>query len=276
MPPQTILITGCSSGIGEHAAHALQARGHTVFASARQAADVARLQASGLTAVQLDMDDSASINRAVDTVLEHSHGRLDALFNNAGYGLTGAVEDISRQALREQFETNVLGAHELTCRVLPVMRDQGYGRIIQCSSVLGFVVMPFRGAYCASKFALEALSDALRQELRGSGIQVSIIEPGPILTQFRANSLRAFRQAIDIERSPHQHRYRETLQRLDTPGPAVPFTLQPEAVTRKLIHALESPRPKARYYVTVPTYLFAGLRRILPSRWLDRLVTHRS
>jgi NAD(P)-dependent dehydrogenase (short-subunit alcohol dehydrogenase family) len=276
MQPQTILITGCSSGIGEHAAHALQARGHRVFASARQAEDVARLQADGLTAVQLDMDDPTSIGQAVEAVLEHSQGRLDAVFNNAGYGLTGAVEDISRQALRAQLETNVLGAHELTCRVLPVMRAQGYGRIIQCSSVLGLVVMPFRGAYCASKFALEALSDALRQELRGSGIHVAIIEPGPILTQFRANSLRAFRRDIDIERSPHQQRYRDTLKRLETPGPAVPFTLQPEAVTRKLIHALESPRPKARYYVTVPTYLFAGLRRILPSRWLDYLVTHRS
>lgn len=272
----TILITGCSSGIGEHAAHSLQARGHRVFASARKPEDVERLRAAGLDTVQLDVDDSESIRLAVDEVLARSEGRLDALFNNAGYGLTGAVEDVDRAALRAQFETNLLGAHELTCRVLPVMRRQGHGRIIQCSSVLGLVAMPLRGAYCATKFALEGLSDALRQELQGTGIHVSIIEPGPILTRFRVNSLAAFRRHIDVEHSPHRERYHATLQRLETEGPAVPFTLGPEAVTKKLIHALESPRPRARYYVTFPTHLFGHLRRMLPSRWLDRLVMHRS
>ncbi len=275
MPGKSILITGCSSGIGLTTALGLQARGHRVFASARRPADVARLRERGLHALQLDVDDSESIRRAVDTVLEQTGGRLDALFNNAGFGLTGAVEDVSREALRAQLETNLLGAHELTVRVLPAMRRQGSGRIIQCSSVLGLVAMPFRGPYCASKFALEALSDALRQELRGTGIRVSIIEPGPILSRFRANALTAFNQYIDAEHSPHRDKYRGTLRRLETEGAAVPFTLGPEAVLAKVVHALESPRPKSRYYVTLPTHLFAWLRRLLPARTLDRLVAGR-
>ncbi len=276
MSGKTILITGCSSGIGLTTANGLRARGHRVFASARRPEDVARLREQGFEALRLDLDDSDSIREAVDDLLERTGDTLDALFNNAGFGLTGAVEDVSRDALRRQLETNLLGAHELTCRLLPTMRRQGSGRIIQCSSVLGLVALPFRGPYCASKFALEALSDCLRLELRGTGIMVSIIEPGPILTRFRANSLAAFRQYIDMENSPHRERYRATLQRLETEGPAMPFTLGPEAVLKKVVHALENPRPKARYYVTVPTYLLGGLRRLLPTGMLDRLVARRS
>ncbi|MDX1605150.1 MAG: SDR family NAD(P)-dependent oxidoreductase [Candidatus Competibacterales bacterium] len=272
MRTSTILITGCSSGIGLYAARGLHARGHRVFASARRVTDVERLRAEGLEAVQLDVDDPDSVAAGVDEVLAHTGGRLDALFNNAGFGLTGAVEDVSREALRLQLETNLLGAHDLTCRVLPVMRRQGRGRIIQCSSVLGLVAFPFRGPYCASKFALEALSDCLRQELHGTGIHVVLIEPGPILSRFRANSLAAFRRHIDPEHSPHRERYRKTLRRLETEGAAVPFTLGPEAVLKKLVRALESPRPKPRYHVTVPTHLFAALRRLTTTRGLDRLV----
>lgn len=275
MSGKTILITGCSSGIGRTTAEGLRARGHRVFASARRGADVARLREQGFEALRLDIDDSDSIRQAVDELLERTGGTLDALFNNAGFGLTGAVEDVSRVALRRQLETNLLGAHELTCRVLPTMRRQGSGRIIQCSSVLGLVALPFRGPYCASKFALEALSDCLRLELRGTGVMVSIIEPGPILTCFRANSLAAFRQYIDADNSPHRERYRATLKRLETEGPAVPFTLGPDAVLKKVVHALENPRPRARYYVTVPTHLFGGLRRMLSTRMLDRLVARR-
>jgi NAD(P)-dependent dehydrogenase (short-subunit alcohol dehydrogenase family) len=271
-PQRSILITGCSSGIGECVAHGLAARGWRVFASARRSTDVERLSTSGLEAVVLDLRDSESIAAALAEVLDRTDGRLDALFNNGAYGQPGAVEDLSRETLREQFETNLFGWHELTNRVIPVMRTQGHGRIVQNSSVLGLIALPFRGAYNASKFALEGLTDTLRLELQGSGIHVSLVEPGPVLSRFRQNSLAALRANIDVEASVHRDKYRGALRRLEKEGPAAPFTLPPEAVLKKVIHALESPRPQARYYVTFPTYLFGTLRRLLPSRWLDRVL----
>jgi len=272
MPAKSILITGCSSGIGLCAAQGLHQRGYRVFAAARQSAAVARLQADGLDGVQLDMDDSDSIRQAVDTVLAATGGTLDALFNNAGFGQTGAVEDLSREALRQQFETNVFGALELTNLVLPAMRRQGHGRIIQNSSVLGRVVMPYRGAYSATKFALEGFSDALRQELAGSGIYISIIEPGPIVSRFRENAYVAFKRHVRPEQSAHRNVYAAWERRLAAEGAVTPFTLPPEAVLKKLIHALESRRPHIRYAVTFPTYLFAGLRRLLPDSALDWII----
>lgn len=276
MNKKSILITGCSSGIGLCVAHGLKARSHQVFATARKTDDVERLRNEGLDSFMLDLDDSDSIKNAVEQVLEKTGGSLDALFNNGAYGQTGAVEDLSRDVLRAQFETNVFGTHELTTRVLPIMRRQGHGRIIQDSSVLGLVALPYRGAYNASKFALEGLSDTLRLELKGTGIHVVLIEPGPILSQFRANALAAFERNIDSANSPHRSVYEATVKRLQTKGAAVPFTLGPEAVLKKVIHALESPRPKLRYYVTVPTYLFAFLRRVLPYRLLDKVVGGRA
>ncbi len=270
--PRTVLITGCSSGIGLCAAQGLAARGHRVFASARKAADVEALRARGLQAVQLDLRDSASIRAAVRDVLERTEGRLDALFNNGAYGQPGAVEDLGRAVLREQFETNLFGTHELTCAVLPTMRRQGHGRIIHNSSVLGLIAMRYRGAYNASKFALEGLTDTLRQELAGTGIHVSLIEPGPIRSRFRDNAHAAYRRNIDAEHSPHREVYAGMERRLTRAGPAQPFTLGPEAVLDKLVHALESRRPKPRYYVTVPTHLFGTLRRVLSTRALDRLL----
>lgn len=268
-PVNTILITGCSSGIGYVTAKGLRERGYRVFASARKSEDVERLKAEGFEAVQLDLDDSESIRQAVDQVLEWSGGTLDALFNNGAWGQVGAVEDLSREVLRSQFETNFFGTHELTNRVLPVMRKQGYGRILYNSSVLGFIALPFRGAYNASKFALEGLVDTLRLELHGTDIHPVLIEPGPILTRFRENAYRKFKQNIDAEHSPYHKVYQKMEQKLQTKGPAVPFTLPPEAVLQKVIYALERPRPKIRYYVTFPTYLFAFLRRALPFRVLD-------
>lgn len=273
---KTILITGCSSGIGYCCAHGLKQRGYRVFATARKPADVSRLASEGLESLQLDLDDSASIEACLNTILERTGGTLDALFNNAAFGQTGAVEDLRRDVLRTQFETNVFGTHELTCKVLPIMRRHNHGRIIQNSSVLGLIAMPLRGAYNASKFALEGLTDTLRMELRDTNIHVCLIEPGPILSRFRANSLELFKRNIDVERSPFKETYQSTLTRLEKLGAAVPFTLGPEAVLAKVIHALESPRPKTRYYVTVPTYLFAYLRRILPTRLLDTLVANRA
>ncbi len=269
---KTILITGCSSGIGYCVARGLQQRGYRVFATARHPDSVEALGAEGFESLQLDLDDSASIKQAVDEILYRTKGELYALFNNGAFGLPGAVEDLSRDAIRAQFETNFFGWLELTNRVLPVMRKQGYGRIIQNSSILGFVAMPYRGAYNATKFAIEGLSDTLRLELNGSDIHVSLVEPGPILSRFRANALVALQKYIDIEHSVHNERYRRVLQRLNKEGPAVPFTLPPEAVLKKVIHALESPRPRARYYVTFPTYLFGYLKRVLPTGTLDRLL----
>ena len=270
---RSILITGCSSGIGRTCAQGLARRGWQVIASARKAADVERLRDDGLTAVQLDLDDPASIESALAEALEGTGGRLHALFNNGAFGQPGAVEDLPRDLLRAQLETNLLGWHDLTCRVIPVMRQQGHGRIVQNSSILGLMTLPYRGAYVASKFALEGLTDTLRLELRGSGIQVSLIEPGPILSRFRENAHRAFKAGIDVETSVHREAYRRAEERLRKAGPAQPFTLPPEAVLKKLIHALESPRPKPRYYVTFPTHLFGTLRRILPTRAMDWLVT---
>lgn len=269
---RSVLITGCSSGIGYCVAHGLNDRGYRVFASARKPEDVARLRDEGLEAVQLDLRDDASIRNALDSVFEATGGSLYALFNNGAYGLPGAVEDLTRDALRAQLETNVLGWHELTRQVIPVMRATGEGRIIQNSSILGFVGLPFRGAYNTSKFALEGLTDTLRLELADSGIQVSLIEPGPVLSKFRENARKVFEATIDVDASVHRDKYRAMRERLEKEGPAQPFTLPPEAVLKKVIHALESRRAKPRYYVTFPTYLLGYLKRVLSTRAFDRLL----
>lgn len=269
---KTILITGCSTGIGYTCAHALQQRGYQVIASCRHQDDVERLRAEGLTTVQLDLNSSESIDQAVEETLKLTDGRLDALFNNGAYGQPGALEDLPTQALREQFESNFFGWHQLTKRILPIMRQQGYGRIIQNSSVLGFAAMKYRGAYNASKFAIEGWSDTLRLELMGSGIHISLLEPGPIETQFRANALLAFKKWITIEGSAHQTQYQQQMARLDSETSSKAFVLPAESCIAPVIHALESPKPKARYRVTTPTKVFAVLKRILPTRLLDRIL----
>ena len=237
-----------------------------------RAQDVSVLCGEGLDAVQMDLASSASIRTAVDAVLEKTDGELYGLFNNAGFGQPGAVEDLSRDALREQFETNLFGLHELTCQVIPIMRRQGHGRIIQNSSLLGYVALRFRGAYNASKFALEGLTDTLRLELAGSGIHVCLIEPGPIESRFRANALQAFRRHPPCGASPYRSAYTQVIRRLEEPGRAVPFTLRADAILKPLQHALESSIPRARYRVTFPAHLFWSLRRILPVRLLDRIL----
>ncbi len=272
MPEKSILITGCSSGIGLCVARGLKTRGYRVFATARKESDVQRLRDDDFESLRLDLTDSVSIASAVDEILARTRGTLDALFNNGAYGQPGAVEDLSRDVLRAQFETNLFGWHELTNRVLPVMRRQGHGRIMQNSSVLGFVALRYRGAYNASKYALEGLTDTLRLELMGTDIHVSLVEPGPVTSRFRENAFRAYQENIDPDSSVHRDRYLAMEARLKTKGPAVPFTLPPEAVLRKVIHALESRRPRARYYVTFPTYLFGFLKRVLSNRLLDKVL----
>lgn len=253
-------------------AKGLSQRGYRVFASARKPADLSALQAMGMEVVQLDLTDSDSISRAVETVLQATQGALFGLFNNGAYGQPGAVEDLSRAALREQFETNLFGWHELTNRIIPIMRKQGEGRIIQNSSVLGLAALPFRGAYTASKFALEGLSDTLRIELAGTGIHVSLIEPGPIESRFRENAFRMWKKHIDAENSFYRSQYSAMQKRLEKEGHATRFTLPPEAVLKKVIHALEHANPKPRYYVTFPTYLLGALRRLLPTSTMDKVL----
>lgn len=272
MKNQSVLITGCSSGIGLDTAITLHQQGFQVFATARSAQDVAKLSELGLQAKQLDLTDELSINNAVKWVLSETGGTLFALFNNGAYGQPGAIEDLSIAALREQFETNFFGWHVLTQQVIAIMRAQGYGRIIQNSSVLGLVAMPYRGAYNASKYAIEGYTDTLRLELMGTNIQVSLIEPGPIDTQFRANALAKIHQHIDVDNSPHKEKYLPQIERLAKQETSTSFTLPASAVTKKVIHALTSKQAKARYYVTTPTYIIAFLKRILPIKWLDRLL----
>ncbi|MEZ5445352.1 MAG: SDR family oxidoreductase [Gammaproteobacteria bacterium] len=267
-----ILLTGCSSGIGYAAAQGLRDRGYRVFATARRLEDVQALAGEGFEALQLDLTSSASIDAAVGEVLARTGGELYALFNNAGYGQPGALEDLSRDALREQFETNLFGLHELTCRVLPVMRRRGHGRIVHNSSLLGYVALRYRGAYNASKFALEGLTDTLRLELAGTGVHVCLIEPGPIESRFRQNALQAFLRHNTVAGSIHAAAYRAMIARLAKAGPAAPFTLPAASIMKPLLHALESPRPRARYRLTVPAHAFWVLKRLLPTALLDRLL----
>jgi NAD(P)-dependent dehydrogenase (short-subunit alcohol dehydrogenase family) len=269
---KTIFITGCSSGIGYTTAINLKKRGHRVICSARKDLDVQRLIRDGFECLRLDLADSESIHQAVEKLSQITEGKIDALFNNGAFGQPGAVEDLSRDVLRQQFETNFFGTHELTNLVIPLMRKQGHGRIIYNSSVLGFVAMKFRGAYNASKFALEGLADTLRLELRNSGIHIILIEPGPIESQFRANAFVLYQKNIDASTSVHRETYKAMETRLQKPGPAAPFTLPATAVAEKVIHALESNHPKTRYAVTLPTHLFAWLKRLLPTTWLDKIL----
>jgi NAD(P)-dependent dehydrogenase (short-subunit alcohol dehydrogenase family) len=273
MTQRSILITGCSSGIGLDAAHGLKTRGWRVFATCRQEADCEKLRAEGLESFRLDYSDEASIEAAVAETLRRTGGTLDALYNNGAFACPGAVEDLPRGALREIFETNLFGYHDLTRRLIPVMRAQGHGRIVNCSSVLGLVGATWRGAYVATKFAMEGLSDVLRIEMRGTGIDIILIEPGPIATKIRENAVPHFEQWIDWENSARRAQYVSLRGRLyDKKTKKDAFELGPEAVTAKLIRALEDRRPKPRYYVTTPTYLMGFLRRVLPTRALDWLI----
>ena len=268
---KSILITGCSSGIGYDAAHGLNARGWRVFATCRQEADCERLRGEGLESFVLDYADDASVAAAAEEALNRCDGRLDALFNNGAYALPAAVEDLPRDAIRELFETNLFGQIDLMNRVIPAMRAQGHGRIVNCSSVLGFVALRMRGAYSASKFALEAFTDTARLELRDTGLHFILIQPGPIVSRIRQNSLPPFERWIDWEKSPFRTVYKSGVIPFisaDEPPPNR-HRLPPSAVTAKLIRALESPRPKARYKVTTPTYAAAAMKTLFPARLQD-------
>jgi NAD(P)-dependent dehydrogenase (short-subunit alcohol dehydrogenase family) len=269
---RTVLITGCSSGIGLATAELLKARGWRVMATARKPEDVARLEAQGFEALQLDVCDAHSVMRALATVFTLTGGALDGLVNNAGIAIPGAVEDLTRENLQRQFDTNFFGLMELTRQVLPVMRRRNRGRIVMVSSILGRVAMPWRGAYNASKHALEGITDTLRMELRGSGIQVSLVNPGPVRSRFRDNSLHNFDTQVDAGASVHGADYARLRAQTGAEKDHQPFTVGPEAVAMKIAHALESRSPRQRYYVTAPAYVLAIARCLLPGAWLDAVL----
>ncbi len=274
MTGKFVLITGCSSGIGYCLATRLEKCGYKVLATARSDKDVVRLQKNNLKAHQLDLADTQSITNAVNWAISQSSGNLYGLINNSAYGQPGAVEDLSRQALVEQFQTNVFGTQELTNQVVPLMRKNNSGRIIQISSILGLICLPYRGAYNASKYALEALSDTMRIELSNTAIKVALIEPGPIATDFRKNALNMFLKHIKRETSAHKDYYQGVVDRLETLE-NVPFTLPPESVLKPTLHALESKNPKIRYKVTVPAVGLSFLKRVFPDKLFDALISRK-
>ncbi len=272
---RTILITGCSSGIGYDAAHGLKARGWRVFATCRREEDCEAVRAAGIESFRLDYSDPESVAAGAAEALERSGGRLDALYNNGAYVMPGAIEDLPRGALAENFDVNLFGVHDLTRRIIPAMRARGGGRIVNCSSVLGIVPARYRGSYVATKFALEGLTDALRMEMRGTGIDVVLLEPGPIATPIRAKSRPHFEKWIDWQTSPRRAEYEALfLPRLyaEPDGRRGAFELGPEANTRQLLRALEARRPRARYRVTTATWLAEAMRRALPTVLRDRIL----
>jgi NAD(P)-dependent dehydrogenase (short-subunit alcohol dehydrogenase family) len=271
---RTILITGCSTGIGHHLAHALGPRGWRVLATCRKQADCERLQGEGLESFRLDYEDPGSIEAGFAEAMERTGGRLEALFNNGAYAIPGAAEDLPTEAMRQIFEANFFGWHSLTRLAVPVMRKQGHGRIVMNSSVLGLSALRMRAAYVSTKHALEGYTDTLRLELDGTGIEAILLEPGPIRTNIRQNAQGQYERWIDAENSVWAKAYREVLEKrlyAENPEPDR-FELSCEATTKKLIHALESPRPRARYYVTTPTYIAGIMKRLLPTRIRDRIL----
>lgn len=268
---KNVLITGCSTGIGKCLALGLLKEGHRVFASCRKQEDSNQLMALGLESPVIDLNSSESIEKGVDAILSATQDKIDVLINNGAYGQPGAVEDLSRDALRQQFETNVFGTQEITNKIIPSMRSADYARIIQISSVLGFVCLKYRGAYNSSKYALEGLTDTMRLELANTNIKLSLIEPGPIESAFRENAYIKFQENIDAENSPYLQSYNAVKERLLSDVPAK-FTLPADAVLTSVLHAMKSDSPKIRYRITTPTKVFAFLKRLLPDRMMDRVL----
>lgn len=274
MDSKSILITGSSEGgIGHTAALVLKERGYRVFATARQLKDVEKLRAEGFESCLLDLTQPDTIDSALQWVLARTGGTLYALFNNGGFGQPGALEDITTDVLKAQFETNFFGWHELVRRVVPIMREQGYGRIIQHGSILGLISLKFRGPYNASKYAIEGYTDTLRLELTDSNIYATVLNTGPVSSRFRVNAQEAFQKNVNQEDSFFKEVYARSMKkRFENPDKKDPFQLEADAVVKKLIHALESKRPKPRYYVTFPSYLLSTVKRLLPTNLLDRLL----
>ncbi len=273
---KSVLITGCSTGIGAATSQVMRERGWRVIPTARKKEDLDKLRADGFSPVHLELADAGSVAKCVEETLQLTGGKLGGLVNNAGFAQTGAVEDLSREVLRQQFEVNLLGMQDLTNRLIPMFRKQGWGRIVNISSVLGRVSLPFMGSYCATKFAMEALSNAMRVELHGSGIGVMIIVPGAIISEFRHNAAARAQESLDLERGRHGKYYEKEIQRrIRQQKKPDAFTKPPEAVAKKIVHALESTSPKRRYCVTIPAYLGAFASRFLPDWMFDRALARK-
>jgi short-subunit dehydrogenase len=269
---QNILITGCSSGIGLQTAITLKQNNYKVYASARKDEDIQKLKELGFETFKIDVTLKDDITNALNSILEKDK-KLDAVFNNAGYGQPGAVEDISVETLKEQFETNLFGLHEVTLQTMKIFRKQGYGKIIQHSSVLGIISLKFRGAYNASKYAIEGLSDTLRQEVLGSKITISTINTGPVTSKFRENALKKFNKNIDIENSFFTNTYKKELKaRLETTEDKAPFNLPASSVANVVLKIMQTKKPKPRYYVTKATYILGFLKRVLSTSLMDKLL----
>ncbi len=269
---ETVLVTGCSSGIGYYVAKGLKERGYNVYATARKEEDVQRLISEGFKCLQLDYADSQSVQDLANELMLLVGTNLYGVFHNGAYGQPGAVEDLTRETIEKQFAANVFGWMELNNRLIVLMRHNNCGRIIFNSSVLGLISLPFRGAYNASKYAIEGFADTLRLELSDTNVKVSLVEPGPVESRFRANALQALKDNVNMGDSVHRDRYKKTLDRLAKEGVVDPYTLPPEAVLKKVIHALESKSPQAHYYVTTPTYIMGTLKRLLPAKWMDKFI----
>ena len=268
---KNILITGCSSGIGYDTAHYLQQNGYKVYATAREQKDVERLKSEGLNSYLLDVREPKDITNVLD-IMKQEDGNVYAVFNNAGFGQPGALEDISTEVLKEQFETNFFALHELTRQSVKIMRQQGYGRIIQHSSVLGLVSLRFRGAYNASKYAIEGLCDTLRLELKDTNIHVSTVNTGPVHSDFRKNAVKKFKQNVDITTSVFEREYKSQLLESNENKKNDPFTKDSIVVIKNILHAFESKKPKPRYYNTSATHILGSLKRILSTSMLDKIL----
>lgn len=265
-----VLVTGCSSGIGLATARVLRDRGWQVLPTARKEEDLAMLRAEGFTPVRLDVADGNSVTEAAAETMKIFGGVIGAVVNNAGFGQAGAAEDLTRETLSQQINVNFIGAHDVTSRFIPAMRKQGWGRIVNVSSVLGKIVIPFYGSYCASKFAMEALSDAMRVELWNTGIGVILVEPGPIVSKFRKNAAARAQTSLDLNSATHAQYYEKEIQRrIRQEKKPDMFTRPPEDVAVKIVHALESSSPKRRYRVTIPAYMGTWAARFLPDWVID-------
>ena len=264
-----IVITGCSTGIGLETAKYLQDKFVKVYPTARYKKDVEMLKSLGFeNAMQLDVTKHSQITEVIDAVIK-SDGKIDVWFNNAGFGQAGAIEDITTKTLKEQFETNVFGLHECTRQVIPIMREQGYGKIIQHSSVLGLISLFGRGAYNASKYAIEGLTDTLRLELMNTEISVSLLNTGPITSDFHKTAMKKLQQNVDIEHSVFKENYQTSLKGNHK---KVPFNEEAISVAQVVHKIILAKKPKPRYYITKATYLLGYFKRILSSNILDKLL----
>ena len=264
-----IVITGCSTGIGLETAKYLKIQGLNVYPTAREQKDVDMLLDLGFkNAMKLDVRDSSEISSVIQRVVENDN-KIDIWFNNAGYGQVGAIEDLPTDILKEQFDTNVFGLHECTRQIIPIMRKQGYGKIIQHSSVLGLISLFGRGAYNASKYAIEGLTDTLRLELHNTDIHVSLLNTGPVTSNFRNTAMRKLKENIDIKNSIFKEQYQKNLS---ADKSTVPFNEEADSVAKVVHQIILSKKPKPRYYITKATYILGYLKRILSTSLLDRVL----